>query len=114
MDYNDDAASKFAAQRIAESERVALANMLAALERRIEDDRTELPMLLSSGVHSGIKAAYADDALVERFWRVGFEHLRRHAGNESSQWIGKRIAMAIAFLALSASLAYLIKSGKLV
>lgn len=80
-----------------------------ALERR----EREAANTIRSAVREGIQDALRDDELARRFWAAGYQHLSGHATNGISQWIGKRVLMALIAAALSASIAWAVVTGKI-
>ncbi len=88
-----------------------LADRLTAVEGRIPS-AAEMRSQVALGVQDGLKALAADPAFGEAFWRRGFEQLSTHATAASSQWIGKRILTAFVIAAVSAGIAWLVRTGK--
>ena len=77
--------------------------------------RTAVAESVQSAVRDGVVAAIReianDHELAQTFWRGGFEQLANHAGNASSQWIGRRILTAFIAAAATAGIVWLVKSG---
>lgn len=88
-----------------------LADRLTAVEGRVPTP-ADIRAQVALGVQDGIKALAADPSFGEAFWRRGFEQLSTHATAASSQWIGKRIMTAFVIAAVSAGIAWLVKTGK--
>ena len=89
----------------------AVINMLAALEKRVDEDRHDLPIILRNAVKAGIHDALCDTEMVEAFWRAGYKSLSMHASEGASKWAGKRlITVAVTFI-FTASLIWLVKAG---
>jgi cytochrome c-type biogenesis protein CcmH/NrfG len=54
-----------------------------------------------------------DEELVKGFWHRGYQELTEHAGAGASQWVGRRILTAIVVAAVTAGIAYLVRTGSL-
>lgn len=68
---------------------------------------------VAAGVVQGLKALADDEDFKQAFWKSGFDELSSHAGNASSQWIGRRILTALIVAITTAGIVWLVKSGGL-
>lgn len=80
-----------------------------AMERR----EREMVAAIRGAVRDGIQEALRDEELARRFWASGYAHLSGHATNGISQWVGKRVLMALIAAALSASIAWAVVTGRI-
>lgn len=74
---------------------------------------TQSEEAISRGVERGLRAVLSDRVLVESFWEKGYDELTKHAGNNASQWIGKRILVSIIGALVVAGIVWLVKTGNL-
>lgn len=68
---------------------------------------------VNRGIQAGLRAAMKDKELITDFWRDGFDELSKHTGNGASQWVGKRILMAVIAAVFVWALTWLVTNGKL-
>lgn len=96
-----------------------LAYALEHIDRRVDDlketrlTQEEIRDAVTHGVVEGIKALAADDEFSEKFWRSGFQKFASHAGDNASQWIGKRILTALVVACVTAGIVWMVKAGSL-
>lgn len=95
-----------------------LGDVVEYIEKAVpEMIRVAVAESMTGAVRDGIKAAIMDMAddekFSEAFWKQGFEQLSNHAGNASSQWVGKRILTALIAAVVTVGIAWLVKSGAL-
>ena len=60
-----------------------------------------------------LRRVLSDEELVKRFWQRGYEEFISDAGNNASQWIGKRILTAAVIAITVAGIGWLVKTGAL-
>jgi hypothetical protein len=68
---------------------------------------------VSRGVERALRSVLADQHLVESFWEKGYAELTKHAGNNASQWVGRRILVSIIGALTVAGIVWLVKTGNL-
>ena len=68
---------------------------------------------LSQALEAALRRVLDDPELRKRFWAAGYQELAAHASNGASQWIGKRLLVALVWSAVGAGLAYLVKIGSI-
>ena len=71
----------------------------------------ELRDQLADAVVIALKRTADDPEFSKAFWQRGYVELASHAGNASSQWIGKKIAVWAATAALGWLIVYLVRQG---
>lgn len=72
---------------------------------------TALESVVARGFEQGLRKVLNDPEITAKFWAGGFEHLADHAGNNASQWVGKRLLMAALFAAMGLLVTWLVKIG---
>ncbi len=92
----------------------------ADIERRVQermaqllDNNSMLPEMIAGSVERAIRRALADPEMSRQFWAAGYEELSRHAGNNASQWVGKRLLTALIVALTTAGFVWLVKTGAL-
>ena len=92
----------------------------ADIERRVQermaqmlDNNSMLPDMLASSVERAIRRVLADPETARQFWAGGYEELSRHAGNNASQWVGRRLLTTLILAVVTAGLIWLVKTGAL-
>ena len=75
------------------------------VERRADQEGRAFEMAL--------RRILQDEELVKGFWHRGYQELTEHAGAGASQWVGRRILTAIVVAAVTAGVAYLVRTGSL-
>jgi len=92
----------------------------AEIERRVQermaqmlDNNSMLPEMIAGSVERAIRRVLTDPELGRQFWQGGYEELARHAGNNASQWVGRRLLTALIIAAVTAGLVWLVKTGSL-
>lgn len=66
---------------------------------------------IATAVEIAMRRVLEDDELRKRFWAAGYAELSNHASNGASQWIGKRLLVALVWAGVGAGLTFLVKSG---
>ena len=68
---------------------------------------------IARGIEQGLRAVLNDRGLVESFWERGYSELTKHAGNNASQWVGRRILISIIGALTVAGIVWLVRTGNL-
>ncbi len=66
---------------------------------------------IARAVELAMRRVLTDEELTKRFWERGFRELSEHAGNHSSQWVGKRLLTTMVVAMTTAGIVWLVKSG---
>jgi glycosyltransferase involved in cell wall biosynthesis len=66
---------------------------------------------LAVALEEALRRVLDDPELRRRFWSAGYAELAAHASNGASQWIGRRLLVALIWAAVGAGLTYLVKTG---
>lgn len=67
--------------------------------------------VVAKGVELAIRRIMEDEELKTKFWKAGFDELSKHATNQGSQWVGKRLLTGVVTAGVTAGLIWLIKAG---
>lgn len=73
--------------------------------------REEMPKVIADGLASGVRQLLADDELVKKFWKRGFDEITGHSTNGASQWVGKRILTVILGAIFATAIVWSVKTG---
>lgn len=76
-----------------------------------EDRRASIRGDVAQGVADGFKLLANDEDVMKAFWARGWKELSEHTTNNTSQWLGKRLMTWFVIAAVSAGVAWLVKSG---
>ena len=76
-----------------------------------EDRRSGIRNDVAQGVADGFKLLAKDEEAMKAFWARGWRELSEHATNNTSRWIGQRLLTWFVIAAVSAGVAWLVKSG---
>lgn len=92
----------------------------AEIERRVQervalllDNNSMLPEMIASSVERAIRRVLADPEMARQFWESGYEELAKHAGNNASQWVGRRLLTTLILAVTTAGIIWLVKTGAL-
>jgi len=66
---------------------------------------------IEQAVETALRRVLADKELRAQFWKDGYIEFVSHAGNNASQWFGKRILTAIIAAIVTTGLIWLVKIG---
>lgn len=90
------------------------------IERRVQermaqllDNNSMLPDMIAGGVERAIRRVLNDPETARQFWASGYEELSKHASNNASQWVGRRLLTALIIAMTTAGLVWLVKTGAL-
>lgn len=84
---------------------------LSERRRRTDVDDDRLASAVAHGVKQGITELLDDRELMDRFWEAGYSRITAHAGNNASQWVGRRILAALITAIFVWALAWMVKDG---
>ncbi len=76
-----------------------------------EEKAKKLADAVALGVKQGINDLLNDRELMDKFWEAGYSRITAHAGNNASQWVGKRILAALITAVFVWALAWMVKHG---
>lgn len=92
----------------------------AEIERRVQermaqmlDNNSMLPEMIAGSVERAIRRVLTDPEMGRQFWAGGYEELSKHAGNNASQWIGRRLLTTLVIALTTAGIVWLVKTGAL-
>jgi hypothetical protein len=77
------------------------------------DSDSVMPEMIASSVERALRRVLSDKELRKQFWEAGYQELSVHAGNNASQWIGKRLLTSAAIALTTALIVWLVRSGGL-
>ena len=69
------------------------------------------PTEIEQALERALRRVLSDSQLRAQFWEAGYVELSKHASNGASQWIGKRLLVAVVWAGVGAGLTWLVKSG---
>ena len=78
-----------------------------------DDAHPEIRKQVAQGVYDGVQKLMEDPQVMQQFWGRGYNAFVQRAGDDSSQWIGKRILTLFLGAVLVASVVWMVKSGVL-
>lgn len=73
--------------------------------------RTELAAAVRDGVSEGLQAVLSDKDAMRDFWQQGYEQLTGHVTSGASQWVGKRILVALIAAVFVWAMSWLVRNG---
>lgn len=76
-----------------------------------EEKAKKLADAVALGVRQGIRELLDDHEAMDKFWETGYQRLTAHAGNNASQWVGKRILAALITAIFVWAFAWMVKHG---
>ena len=79
--------------------------------RRIDSQMETMAGQMTVGFESALRKVLSDPQVTTEFWRRGYEELTNHASNNASQWVGKRILVALVVALTGAAIVWLVKNG---
>ena len=92
----------------------------AETERRVQeriaqmlDNNSMLPEMIAASVERALRRVLSDPELRRQFWEAGYRELTEHAGNNASQWVGKRLLTSAILALTTALIVWLVRSGNL-
>jgi hypothetical protein len=77
------------------------------------DNNSVMPDMIAASVERALRRVLSDQTLRKQFWEAGYNELSNHAGNNASQWIGKRLLTSAAIALTTALIVWLVRSGGL-
>lgn len=90
----------------------------AEIERRVQervaqllDNNSMLPEMIAGSVERAMRRVISDPEMSRQFWAGGYEELSRHASNNASQWVGRRLLTTLILALVTAGLIWLVKTG---
>jgi len=83
------------------------------IERRANDYLSRELRNVSEAMELALRNVAQDKGLIAAFWKRGYEELTSHAGNNASQWIGKRLLTSVVLALTTAAIVWLVRSGNL-
>jgi hypothetical protein len=83
------------------------------IERRANDYLSRELKDVSDAMERALRNVAQDKELVSAFWKRGYDELASHAGNNASQWVGKRLLTSVILALTTAALVWLVRSGNL-
>ena len=66
---------------------------------------------IEEAVERAFRRVLSDPQIRSQFWEAGYLELSKHASNGASQWIGRRLLVAVVWAGVGAGLTWLVKSG---
>lgn len=66
---------------------------------------------VAEGVVDGMRKLLADEALIREFWHQGLGHLTERGSENAARWIGRRVLLSVAGVALAAAVYLAAKLG---
>lgn len=66
---------------------------------------------IEAAIERAFRRVLSDPELRKQFWEAGYRELAAHASDGASQWVGRRLLVAVVWAGIGAGLTYLVKSG---